>query len=314
MKGSDPDPRGREGAAGECLGRGGVRYELLRRLGGGPTGDVHVARASGGGLDRLVCIKRLAGDVQREHVDAFHEEARLLATVRHANVVSLLAFEPDAAAGPFLVLELVEGLDLRSLRRGLEPAGRLADGLSVHVACAVLRALAAVQRYLPGLVHRDVTPHNVLVSVDGDVKLADFGIALALDRTQWSRPGIVKGKLGYMPPEQILGRELDVRTDLFAVGVVLFELLTGSRPWGPIRGARDLSLVVEGPPRPLGEVRPSIDPRLASAVDRLVDPDPGRRFETPEQALRAIAAFGAGELGSLRLAGQVRAVRAASMS
>jgi serine/threonine protein kinase len=312
MKGTDRE--GGNGQAERCVGRGGVLYELLRRLGGGPTGDVHVARAVGGGLERLVCLKRLAGDVRPEHVEALHEEARLLAGVRHANVVSLFAFESEAAAGPFLVLELVEGLDLRALQRGLGPDDRLADSVSVHVACAVLRALAAVQRCLPGLVHRDVTPHNVLVSEDGDVKLADFGIALAHDRTRWSRPELVKGKLGYMPPEQILGEDLDVRTDLFAVGVLLYELLAGARPWSSIRKVRDLSLVLERPPTPLLEARPSVDPRLAAAVDRLVHPQLARRFASPDEALRALAPFGAGELGSLRLASQVRAVRAASMS
>ena len=240
-----------------------------------------------------MCLKRLAGDVRPEHVEALHEEARLLAGVRHANVVSLFAFESEAADGPFLVLELVEGLDLRALQRGLRPDDRLADPVSVHVACAVLRALAAVQRCLPGLVHRDVTPHNVLVSEDGDVKLADFGIALAHDRTRWSRPELVKGKLGYMPPEQILGEDLDVRTDLFAVGVLLYELLAGTRPWSSIRKIRDLSLVLERPPTPLLEARPSVDPpqprRRRRARPRAPAILPRRFASSPDEALRALA-------------------------
>jgi eukaryotic-like serine/threonine-protein kinase len=298
----------------EGLCQGDVHYELLRRLGGGATGDVHVARAVGDGLERFVCIKRLAGTVEPEHAEALREEARLLATVRHANVVSLLTFGEDVHAGPFLVLELVDGLDLRALAGGLGPGDRLAERVSVHVACALLRALAAVQRALPGLVHRDVTPHNVLVSTDGEVKLGDFGIALARDRTRWTRPLFVKGKLGYMAPEQILGQELDARTDLFAVGVLLYELIAGERPWGPIRGVREMKAVVECAPKPLLEIRPTIDRSLATVVDRLVDRDPSRRFAGPEDALRALATFGAGELGSLRLATLVRAVRALSMS
>lgn len=291
-----------------------VRYELLRQIGGGASGAVHVARAVGDGLERLVCIKRLAGTVEPDHAGALREEARLLASVRHANVVSLLTFGEDVHAGPFLVLELVDGLDLRALSGGLAEGDRLAERVSVHVACALLRALAAVQRSLPGLVHRDVTPHNVLVSSDGEVKLGDFGIALARDRTRWTRPLFVKGKLGYMAPEQILGLELDARTDLFAVGVVLYELVAGARPWGPIRGVREMRAVVECAPKPLLEARPKVEPGLAAAVDRLVDRDPARRFATAEDAIRALAPFGAGELGSLRLATLVRAVRALSMS
>jgi serine/threonine-protein kinase len=289
---------------------GGVRYELLRRLGGGPFGDVHVARAMGDGIERLVCIKRLAGSVDPEQADALREEARLLASVRHANVVSLLAFGEDPRTGPFLVLELVDGLDLKALAAGLPPGDRLADGLAVHVACAVLRALSAVQGSLPGLVHRDVTPHNVLVSSNGEVKLGDFGIALARDRTRWTRPLFVKGKLGYMAPEQILGAELDPRTDLFAVGVVLYELLTAERPWGPIRGVREMKAVVELAPIPLLRRRPRLDRALALVVERLLARDPALRFAAPDDALRALGPFGAGELGSLRLAGIVAHVRA----
>lgn len=303
----------REGPV-ESLGHLGVRYELLRRLGGGPFGDVHVARAVGDGVERLVCIKRLAGTVEPEHADALREEARLLASVRHANVVSLLSFGEDRRSGPFLVLELVDGLDLKALSGGLPRGDRLADGVAVHVACALLRALSAVQRALPGLVHRDVTPHNVLVSSNGEVKLGDFGIALARDRTRWTRPLYVKGKLGYMAPEQILGGELDDRTDLFAVGVVLYELLAGERPWGPIRGVREMKAVVEAPPAPLLARRPRLDRALAAVVERLFARDPAGRFAGPDDALRALAPFGAGELGSLRLAGIVSCVRALFMS
>jgi serine/threonine protein kinase len=303
----------REGPV-ESLGDLGVRYELVRRLGGGPFGDVHVARAVGDGVERLVCVKRLAGTVEPEHAEALREEARLLASVRHANVVSLLSFGEDRRSGPFLVLELVDGLDLKALSGGLPGGDRLADGVAVHVACALLRALSAVQRALPGLVHRDVTPHNVLVSSNGEVKLGDFGIALARDRTRWTRPLYVKGKLGYMAPEQILGAELDDRTDLFAVGVVLYELLAGERPWGPIRGVREMKAVVEAPPVPLLARRPRLDRALAAVVERLFARDPAARFADPDDALRALAPFGAGELGSLRLASIVSHVRALSMS
>ena len=299
------------------LEHGGVRYQLLERLGGSPFGDVHAARAVEAGFERRVCVKRLAATVEPEHVEALREEARILAEVRHANVVSLLAFGEDGEGRPFLVLELVEGMDLRALSAALDRAAagdRLAEPLAVHVACALLRALGAVQRSLPGLVHRDVTPHNVLVSTHGEVKLGDFGIALARGRTRWTGPLLVKGKLGYVSPEQIRGEEVDVRSDLFAVGVVLYELLAGRRPWDPIRSVRDLTKVVEAPLVPLAAWCPRVDRRLAAAVERLLDRVPGRRFDGPDEALRALAPFGAGEMGSLRLGSLVAHARGASMS
>jgi serine/threonine-protein kinase len=182
--------------------------------------------------------------------------------------------------------------------------------VAVHVACAILRALAAVQRSLPGLVHRDVTPHNVLVSTHGEVKLGDFGIALARDRTRWTQPLFVKGKLGYMSPEQILGAEIDGRSDLFAVGVVLYELLAGERPWAAAHGLRELRAVVEQPPKPLARRRNRVERALAAVVDRLIARRPEDRYATAEDALRALAPFGAGELGSLRLSSIVAAARA----
>jgi eukaryotic-like serine/threonine-protein kinase len=273
-------------------------------------GDVHAARVVGG-LERRVCIKRLAGTLAPEQAAALREEARVLASVRHANVVSLLAFAEDDEVGPFLVLELVEGLDLRALSRGLVP-DRLADGVAVHVACALLRALAAVQRCLPGLVHRDVTPHNVLVSSHGEVKLGDFGIALARDRTRWTRPLLVKGKPGYMSPEQIRGEELDPRSDLFAVGVVLYELLSGERPWGSSvgvgAGIREMMRTLDEPAVPLATRRPRLARGIVSAVERLLARSPDARFACAEDALRALGPFGAGELGSLRLASMVTGV------
>jgi eukaryotic-like serine/threonine-protein kinase len=286
------------------LRHGSVHYELLDRLGGGGSGEVHRARVVGGGLERKVCIKRLAGSVAPEDAAVLREEARLLASVRHANVVSLLAFAEDEQRGPFLVLELVEGLDVREMRRRLG-THRLADPVAVHVACSLLRACSAVQRCLPGIVHRDVTPNNVLVSVHGEVKLADFGIAIARDRTRWTAPFFVKGKVGYMSPEQILGEPLDARSDLFAVGVILYELLAGVRPWGPLRPMSELRAAASDAPVPIAQRRPDLADALARTVDRLLERLPSARFSTADDALRALAPFGAGELGSLRLSSLV---------
>jgi serine/threonine-protein kinase len=293
----------------------GERFQLLTCIGRGTTGGVYRARSLGAGssppFSREVCIKRLSGQLSGEADKAMLEEARLLASVRHANVVSLLGMGHEASGAPFLVLELIEGADLRRLTKaiarseGQEPArlGLLPDAVAVHVACSVLRALGAVQRAIPGLVHRDVTPHNVLISREGEVKLTDFGIALALDRARWTRPNVVKGKLGYMSPEQIRGEPLDVRTDMFAVGVVLFELLARRRPWFAPHGTmHELRAIERGEIASISECRPRLDRVLADAVDRLLALDIHDRFPSCDAAIRALAPFAAGDMASLRLA------------
>jgi serine/threonine protein kinase len=165
-----------------------------------------------------------------------------------------------------------------------------------------------VQRALPGLVHRDVTPHNVLISREGEVKLTDFGIALTVGRMRSTSPSFVRGKLGYMAPEQVRAEPLDVRSDLFAVGVILFELLTRTRPFGMRRGVDELRAIATGEVTSLGALRPRVPRGLVDAVDRLLRPAVAERFATPDEALRALAPFSAGDFGSLRLAEACAAV------
>lgn len=281
------------------------RYQLVERIGRGGSGEVWRAIDMAHGFGRVVCIKRLLVGLSEDHGRELADEARLLANFRHANVVSLLDVIDDTRGAPALVLELIEGSNLAKLcaaaSRPSGTPGLLPDRVAVHVACGVLRALAALERALPGFVHRDVTPHNVLVSKEGEVKLTDFGIALSCLRERRTKPFLVKGKLGYMAPEQARGESLDARVDVFAAGVMLYELLTGVRPWAPAKGMRELRRIEQGEGRAIDRVR-DIDRGLAAILAKMLAHRRVLRFSTADEALRSLAGFGAGDLGSLHLA------------
>jgi serine/threonine protein kinase len=239
------------------------------------------------------------------------EEARLLSRVRHSNVVALLDVLDDEEGRVFLVLELVRGLNLSSLtarmrRRG----GQLTSNCIASVGVALCRALAAAQRAgLGGLIHRDVTPQNVLLSTEGEIKLADFGIARALDRESWTEVGLVKGKACYVSPEQVRGERLDVRSDLFAVGVVLFELLAGSRPFLGAGRTSVLRAVAAGERPPLRDVAPAVPGGLASAVEQLLHPDREQRPISSDHAARLLAGFAREQMAADELGRLVRGLR-----
>ncbi|HEY3236710.1 MAG TPA: serine/threonine-protein kinase, partial [Polyangiaceae bacterium] len=149
---------------------------------------------------------------------------------------------------------------------------------------------AAAQRALPpGVVHRDVTPHNVLVSTEGEVKLADFGIARALDRETWTACGRVKGKVDFLSPEQLSGDQLDVRSDLFAVGVLLYELLCGVRPFRRASDTLTLEAIRLGQYLPLSAQARHLPSRLVMTVERFLQRDPSLRPRTADAAADLLA-------------------------
>jgi len=178
------------------------------------------------------------------------------------------------------------------------------------VGVAVCRALHAAARAMSrGFVHRDVTPHNVLVSVAGELKLADFGIARASDRERWTRAGLVKGKTSYVSPEQIRGEELDVRSDLFALGVVSYELLAGCRPFAGDGRLGTLRAIQLGEHMPLARLAPSAPQALVAAVESLLAV---RREERPVSARAAeqmLSPFVDERAAACELASAARALR-----
>jgi serine/threonine protein kinase len=216
----------------------GTRYELLKELGRGGMGVVHLALAKGPlGFSKLVVLKmmrsQLIGDVESHRM--FIEEARISARFSHPNIVQVHeVFEYNGT--PTMVMEYLEGQPLAAILRGDGmPAPR---NLLVYVLTKVLAGLGSAHdlRDFDGmplnLVHRDISPHNIFVMFDGQVKILDFGIAKASDSDVETQAGLVKGKIRYVAPEQIRHLQLDRRVDLFGVGVMLWEILVGKRFWG----------------------------------------------------------------------------------
>jgi serine/threonine-protein kinase len=265
-------------------------------------GSVEVALERGDlGRERVVALKTLlpAGARDERHREMFLREARLAALLAHPNVVSAFAFG-ELRGMPFLAMEYVEGEPLSrvlsavckdDVARGLDPA---IVALVLAQACDGLHAaheLRDVGGRPLNVVHRDVSPHNLMIAYDGRVKILDFGVAKLQSEGQETRTGEVKGKMAYMSPEQALGDELDRRSDLYSVGAVLFECLTGRRMWGSGTDMEVMrKLALEEPPR-LEKAMPNAPPALAELHARLVARDPKDRPQTALEVATELRAF-----------------------
>ncbi len=261
-------------------------YELVSRLGAGGMAETFVAvRRGPGSFEQRVCLKRIlpAFEADQDFVRMFLEEARIAATLRHANIVQVLDFGV-VEGSHFMALELIDGVDLRILLRTLwKDDESLTSGLASYLAYEISNALDYAHRAdtagkVSGVVHRDISPSNVLVSTAGEVKLADFGIAKAMDKTQVTRSGNTKGKVPYMAPEYALTAEYDARSDLFSLGVTLYECLAGKRPFDGATELDTLRRIQEGEHEPLSKLLPTAPKALVDAVEKLIASAPDDRF------------------------------------
>ncbi|MFL5306413.1 MAG: serine/threonine protein kinase [Polyangia bacterium] len=227
-----------------------ARYRVLRKIAHGGMAEIFLALQLGvEGFQKQVVLKRILPALAADpsFVRMLVDEAHIASTLNHSNLVQVLDLR-HSGSEYFLVLEFVDGWSLEQVRRRAQKAKlKLPLPLALSIVGALCRALAYVHgrtrdgRPL-GIVHRDVTPQNVLLSAEGDIKLADFGIAKALGKREKSATGVIKGKFAYMSPEQAAGETLDGRSDLFSVGTLLYLLTTGKKPFD---GATDLDVIMQ---------------------------------------------------------------------
>ena len=277
-----------------------TRYTVLGTLASGGMGTVFLARMAGSaGFSRLVAIKRLLPELaaQKEFVAMLVDEARLASSLHHVNIVDTL--DLVATDGAFsLVLEYIEGAALSVLTRNAEKAGEeIPRPIVLSILQGVLRGLdAAHEARSPegtplGIVHRDISPQNVLLGTDGVPRIIDFGIAKAMGRVMQTRPGEVRGKFAYMAPEQLLERPATRQADVYAAGVVLWELLTGQRLFGADDARAVCAAVMRGEIPPPSSVKPDIPPELDAIVLKATARETGERYLTARELLDELASF-----------------------
>ena len=268
------------------------RYQLLRRLATGGMGEIYLARTTGaGGFEKRVIIKTILPHLarQQEFVTKFLDEGRIVVQLTHGNIVPV--FDMGEEDGEyFIAMEYVPGLDLRAILKRLQAREqRLPIELALYVATELCKGLGYAHRKTDDdgnpldIVHRDVSPSNVLVSREGEVKIIDFGIARAAGKVAETASGRIQGKCCYMSPEQARGRPLDARSDIFSTGVLLYEMLTLVRPFEGRSDLESLELVRQCEADPPGVLRPAIPEEVDAIVARAMAPKPDQRYQTIDE-------------------------------
>ena len=262
------------------------KYELLRKIASGGMGQVFLAREHGTGFERLVVLKLILPHLAEddEFLSMFLDEAGLVARLTHPNLITILDLT-EIEGRHCLAMEYVQGDDVRRLDKTSRAQGKtLPVGLILRIIADAAAGLhyAHQARDAQGkplrLVHRDVSPQNILVGFDGGVKVIDFGVAKAATSSQNTATGVLKGKYPYMSPEQASGLAIDARSDLFALGVVMWELLTGKRLFKGESDMMTLRLVKDCQvPRP-SQLNPRLPPGLDEVVLKALAPSPDQRY------------------------------------
>jgi serine/threonine protein kinase len=264
------------------------RYKLLTAIGHGGMADVYLALARGpAGFNKLLVVKKLREAFVRdvEFLTMFMDEARLAARLSHPNVVQTYEVGHDGGTY-FIAMEYLDGQPLHRVLQRFNDRGGFPLVASVRVLADMLAGLDHAHELCDfdgtplEVVHRDVTPQNVFVTYDGQIKLVDFGIAKAMDSVAETQVGMFKGKLAYMSPEQARGERLDRRSDVFSAGMMLWEAIAGRRMWKGFAEVEIARRLAGGDVPHLAEVAPDADPALIEICERALAASPDHRFPT----------------------------------
>jgi serine/threonine protein kinase len=272
------------------------RYHIARKIADGGMAEIFLGTQHGAeGFERPVVLKRilapLVADPQFRNM--LIDEAHVAMGLNHSNIVQVLDLG-HVHGRYFLVMEFIDGWDLSQiLARSVGVKFRLPPEIVLYIAAEICRALAyAHSRSRDGqplaIVHRDVSPQNVLISEQGEVKLTDFGIAKAMGRREHTHQGVIKGKLAFMSPEQASGAVLDNRSDLFALGTMLYQFFTGRRPFDAPTDLESIMLVRQCCFTPPEGVRPDLHPDMAAIIKRAMQAKPADRFQSADEMMFAI--------------------------
>ncbi len=290
------------------------KYELLEKISEGGMGELYRARAVGpGGFERVVALKRIrrASDRDQSFIEMFVEEAKVASLLSHQNLVHLYDFGSEGEVH-YLAMEMVEGRDLaRVLARGRQTRTPFPIGAAVRVAHQTLLGLDYLHRLRHKgealqLVHRDVSPQNIMLSFDGAVKLTDFGIARMKREERLTHVGGVKGKLGYLSPEQIADLPIDSRSDLFSLGIVLWECLTGARLFPGSADVDVIRQVLEKPLRPPSAYNAEVPEDLDQVVMHALARDRDRRFGSAVEMAQSLSGLAEPMFGEAEVATEIR--------
>lgn len=286
VQGDEPSLRT---AIGDSVGG----FTLVRQLGSGGMGSTWEAvRRVGDEFEQRVAVKLGSPELLRhaEGRDLLRREASLAASLRHPNIASVLDWNEERG---YIICELVEGADLRSVLREA-PSGRLHPPLLVYMIAQIARGLShAHRRLLHGqpspVIHRDMSPGNVVVDYDGNLKIVDFGIAKAVSSAEWTQS--IKGKLPYMAPEQATGGPLDGRVDQYALGVIAYEAATGMRPNDGAHDGETLAKILDGQHVPVGRIAPNLPSGLVEIIERMLALRADDRFASMDAVIDALEAL-----------------------